>query len=143
DFVELPLDFRILHSQDAAVEVNILAPCQVWMKSGRHLDQGTETAIDLYRSRVWTKDARQDLEEGALARSVRANDAHDFAASELKVNVLQCPEFVFAETLLPRAMADQAARQRRHQIPQRVMDLAPMELFPQVINLNSGVAHRA
>src|SRR5437016_623661 len=131
DLVELPLDFRILHSQNAAVEVDVLTPRQIGVKTGSHLDQGAETAIDPHEARVGTKDARQDLEERALTRTVGTNDAHDFAAAELKVNVLQSPEFTFAHIRLLGPTPDQATYQRRHQVPQRIMDFHAPEFLPQ------------
>src|SRR4029077_16119397 len=100
DLVELLPNLRSLHSQDAAVEVDVLTPRQIGMKSGRHFDQRAETSIDPHEARVRTNDARHDLEERAFTRTVGTDDADDFPTLELKAHVLQSPEFAFAEILL-------------------------------------------
>ena len=71
------------------------------MEAGADLQEGTDPTAhdDLALGRVG--DPGEDLEEGALAGAVPADDAEDFAAFDLEVNVLEGPEGVLRLRGLP------------------------------------------
>ena len=71
------------------------------MKAGADLQEGADpTAHDDLALR-WVGDAGEDLEDGALAGAVPADDAEDLAALDLEVDVLEGPEGVLRLCGLP------------------------------------------
>src|SRR5207249_3464173 len=77
------------------------------------------------------------LEQRALARAVVADDAERLAALDGKVDVLERPEFRLAEL----AALHRAAGERRHQVAQRRVELAFLELLVQAPRLENDVRH--
>ena len=70
DLVELARDLRAAHAEDRAVEVDVLAPGELGMEAGAHLEQRADAAVDLGAAGGRLGDAREDLEQRALARAV-------------------------------------------------------------------------
>ena len=85
---------HLLHAQDGAVEIDVLAAGQFGVKAGAHLQQRTDAPLDLHLPLGGCGDAREDLEQRALARAVAPDDAHDLAALHLEVDVAQRPDRV-------------------------------------------------
>ena len=63
------------------------------MEAGHHLQQAADAPLDLDLTGGGGGDAREDLEEGALAGAVAADDAEDLALANLEADVAQGPEF--------------------------------------------------
>jgi hypothetical protein len=64
DLVEFPADFGAGHAEDRAVQIDVLAPGQLGMKSGADFEQAGDAP--LYRDAAFARlrDARQDFKQG-------------------------------------------------------------------------------
>ena len=74
------------------------------MEAGADLQQAADAPADLDLAGGGGGDAREDLEQGALAGAVAADDAEDFALLDLKADIAQGPElaaFAVAVVFLP------------------------------------------
>ena len=94
DLVELPLDLAAAHAEDGAVQIDVLAAGQLRMEAGADLEQRADAAVDLDAPRRRLGDARQDLQQRALAGAVAADDADDLAAPDLERHVAAAPRCV-------------------------------------------------
>jgi hypothetical protein len=79
-----------------AVQQNVVASREVGVEAHAELDEGRHAAIHVDRSTVGAVDARQALEQGALARPVAADDAEEFTALYSERDVVQCVESLVA-----------------------------------------------
>src|SRR6185503_2832080 len=84
DLVELARDLCTAHSEDGAAQEDVLAPGQLGVESRADLEQGADAAADLGETGRRIGDAREDLQEGALARSVAADQADDVAVVDVE-----------------------------------------------------------
>src|SRR6266516_3437873 len=66
DFVEPPVDLPSAHPDNAAVEVDVLAPRQLRMKAGADLQQATNAAVELHSPSRRLGNPAQDLQQRAL-----------------------------------------------------------------------------
>ena len=92
DLVQLTIDLRLLHAEDGAVEIDVLPPGQLGMGAGADLQQAADAPADFDLAGGGGGDAREDLEQGALAGAVAADDAEDLALLDLEADVAQGPE---------------------------------------------------
>src|SRR5262245_22715266 len=92
DRVEALLDLALLHSQDGAVQVDVLAAGELVVEPGPDLEQRGDAPfhLDLAQGRVG--DPREDLEQRALARAVAPDDADDLADIHVEGDVTQRPD---------------------------------------------------
>ena len=125
--------------EDRAVEVDVLAAGEVGMKAGADLDQGRADGRPTTRvPGVGTQDATQLLEQRALAGAVVADDPERFAALRPGSRRRAAPRTrAFRARPGPLGGREPATNQRRHQIPQRVEDLALLELLPQAVGFET------
>ena len=86
----------------APFEVDVLAPRQLRVEAGAHLQQRADPAADSARPVVRLGDAGQDLQQRALARAVAADDAEHLARRTSNETSLSAQSFV-----------DRVARTRR------------------------------
>ncbi len=111
DLVELPRDLGSPHPENGAVERDVLAPCQFRVKSGADLEQRSDTADDGRVPLRGLGDAREDLQERALARAIAPDDAERLTLVELEGDVVEHPDpLVVARRDASRARADGLAR---------------------------------
>jgi hypothetical protein len=87
-------DLRAAHAQNRAVEEDVLAAGQLGVEAGAYLQQRADPAADPAPAAGGLGDAREDLEQGALARAVAADDPHHLAALDLERDVFQRPQVV-------------------------------------------------
>src|SRR5690606_8887345 len=92
DLVELAVHFCAGHAEDGAVEVDVLAAAEFGVKSGADLEQAGDAAAEDGASGSGFGDTAEELEEGALAGAVAADDAEDFAFVDGEGNIAQGPE---------------------------------------------------
>src|SRR6202000_476444 len=92
DLIELTPNLRSGHSQNGAVQEDILPPGQLLMKAGAHLKQATHSAVQANSHLGRNRNAAQQLEHGALTGAVPADDADDFARFNLQRNAPERPE---------------------------------------------------
>ena len=105
DLVELAVDLGLLHAEDGAVEIDVLAPGELGMEAGADLQQAADAALDLDLAAGGGGDARQDFEQGALAGAVAADDAKDLALADLEADVAQGPQLA-ADAVAVVGLAD-------------------------------------
>ena len=94
DLVELAGDFATAHAHDGAVHVDVLAAGHFRVESGAHFEEARDAALGADCAGSGGGHAAEQLEEGALAGAVPADDAHDVALFHLEVDVLQGPHVV-------------------------------------------------
>ena len=75
DVVELAPDLGARHAEDGAVQVDVLAAAELGVEARADLEQAADAAVDLDPALGRLGDAREDLEQGALAGAVAADDA--------------------------------------------------------------------
>src|SRR2546423_11106537 len=78
DFVKFPADLSACHTENRAIQEYVLAPGQLRVEAGSHFQETRYPAAQRYPARSRLSDARQDLEEGRLARAVLADYPEDF-----------------------------------------------------------------
>ena len=92
--VEAAGDLGALHAQDGAVEVNVLAAGQLRVEAGADFEQAADPSADFCPALGRLGDARQNLEQRALAGTVVADHAEDLAGRNLQRDVAQRPDRV-------------------------------------------------
>ena len=92
DVIEYRVDFSLFHSQQGRVQVGVFAAGELRMHSGSHFDECPDSSADLGESSAWLRDARQQLEQGALPGAVAANDAQHFAFLESEGDIFEGPQ---------------------------------------------------
>ena len=127
------------HAQDRPVQVNVLAAGQLGMKPRAHLEQRADASARPRDAGRRLGNPRENPEEGALARSVRPDDAHDLTFLDCQRNVLQGPEFMGPGA--PRALA---AERRGKRLPQGhvARSLAEAVSLPDVSHLDRRLTHQ-
>src|SRR6185503_15688612 len=53
-----------------------------------------DTAVDSDASRRRTEDARENFQQGALARTVAPDDSHDLTGGDVKADVVEGPQLI-------------------------------------------------
>src|SRR5438034_11115255 len=94
NLIEFPINLGFFHTEDRAIQVDVFSPSQFRMKTRAHFQQRTNSPVDLGKAFSWISNAGENLEEGSLASSVAANNAHYFTALNLKGNVSESPDVV-------------------------------------------------
>src|SRR5262245_32956100 len=79
------------------------------MEARAHLDERGQAPVDLDAAGGGGRDARQELEERALAGAVAADDAHHLAPGDLEAHVAQRPERARADAVDAQAVAPRGA----------------------------------
>src|SRR5581483_6410318 len=126
DRVEAAVDLAPPHAEDRAAEVDVLAPAQLRVEAGSDLEQRADAAVDPSAAGRRLGDAREDLQQRALAGTVPADDPDDLAGPDVEREVAQRPDRrVFALRLGRRPVAERRgdtpghpARARRQRVPE-------------------------
>src|SRR5262249_47911845 len=84
------------HTEDSAVEIDVLAPAQLRVKASAHLQKRAYAPIDLGAPRGWPRDTRQQLQQGALAGAVASDNPQYLTAWHVEGNIAKGPEFLRA-----------------------------------------------
>ena len=143
DLVEPAADLVSLEAQDRAVEVDVLAPREILVKSGAHFDQCRESAVHLESGR-WSGRMmpREQLEHRALAGAVVADDPKRLPASHLERRVLERPELALRKSAV-WASANKPASESRDQIAQRIVHFAAAKLLGDMLDFEGGRSYGA
>ncbi len=136
DVVEAIADEAAGHPHDGALKEHVLLAGQVLVKTGCDLDQRAHPAAGFGPAQGGRDDAREGLEDGGLSRAIAADDAHDLSRAHREAHVLEGPELVEAELRRAGTASHQLARQRGDEIAEAVVALAPLELLPDVVELD-------
>src|SRR5688572_27136760 len=118
DGIELAPHLFAAHPEDGAIEEHVFATRELPVKSGADLEQRAQPAVDLRRAGGGLGDARQDLEQSALARAVQTDHADVLAVADVEAGVLERPEFLERSLL---AAAYQRLRAGDQNVAKRVL----------------------
>ena len=88
--VELSVDFRLRHTEDRAVHVNILAAGQLRVKARAHFKHGRDPAVIRNRSLRRRGNARKQLQQRGFSRAVMSDYAKGFAFFHGERNIVKC-----------------------------------------------------
>src|SRR5262245_33981989 len=91
------MDLGALHPHDGALEEHVLPTGEVGMESRSHFDQRASSAVEVTSAPVRSQDAREDLENRGLARSIGTDNAKRLAVIDLKRDILNRPEFLMLQ----------------------------------------------
>ena len=92
DLVELRGDLGAAHTKDGAAQEHVLATRQVRMKAGSNLQQGADASDEIDAAGGRFDNAREDLEQRALAGAIAADDPDDVAVRHVERDVVERPE---------------------------------------------------
>ena len=94
DLVELPGDLGLGHAENRAVQEDVLAARQLGMKTGADLQQAGDPAPHRDLTGGRRRHLGKNLEQGALARAIPADDAQHFPFSDVEAHVVERQELL-------------------------------------------------
>src|SRR5215472_6896721 len=105
DLIEFFADLGAAHTEDRAVEIDVLAAGQFGVKAGADFEQARDAAAERDPPGSRFGDTAQNFQKGALAGAVAADDAQNVALLDLEADILERPEFLNLASLehLPAA----------------------------------------
>src|SRR5208337_4653384 len=106
DLVELLLDLPARHTEDAAVEKDVLAAGELAVEAGANLEQAGDATVNVDDAPGGIGDSRKDLEQSTLTCPVAANDTDGFTLPDVEVNIVECPERLTFLTIDPERVLD-------------------------------------
>ena len=133
DLVEAGRDLTAPHAKNRAIEEDVLAPGELGVKAGAHLEQRAHASAQTHLTRGGRCDAREDLEQRALAGAVASDDTDRAPGGDRELDIAQRPEFVLG------AAAERGAHQLCQPLGQR---RRTRPLRDQVALAESGGLHR-
>ena len=134
DRVEVPVGLRAAEAEDRRVEVDVLPAGEVGVEAGPELEQRGHPPARGDRAGRGLQDAADQLEQGALARAVRADEADGRPGLDLERDVLEGPEVLLVQV---------RAAEVDHPLLERLL-LADDEPLGQVADLDDdGAAHHS
>jgi hypothetical protein len=92
DLIELSIDLGLAHTENRAVQVDVLAAGQFRVKARADFQETGDPAPEASIPFGRLGDPAEDLEERALPCPVAANDPDDFAGLDLKGDITQGPK---------------------------------------------------
>jgi len=92
DLIEVARDFRVLHAEDRAIEINVLASGQLAMKPGSDLEQTSHAPIEPCPPFGRFGDARENFQQRRFAGAIDADDAETFARNDVEIDSAKSPE---------------------------------------------------
>ncbi len=97
DFVEAAFDLAVAHPQDCAVHEDVLATSEFRMEARPYFQQRADVTANPGVAGGRRADARQELEQRALACAVPSNHAHHFARHDIERDIAQRPQGLISE----------------------------------------------
>src|SRR4029453_13206329 len=92
DLVEAPDDLGPAHAENGPAQIDVLAAGELTVEAGADLDDRAQPPAQPRLADARLGDARQDLQQGALAGAVAADDPHHLAAPHVERDVAQRPD---------------------------------------------------
>ena len=92
DLIEFVFDLSSPHAQDGAIKINVLATCELSMKSSAHFKKRPDPSVNFYSSGRRVSNSRKDLEKRALSGAVPTDNSNDFPVFDFERNVLERPD---------------------------------------------------
>ena len=81
--------WRRREAEQRAVDADVVARGQLGVEADAELDERRQEAVDAHRARVLTVDAGEDLQQRALAASVRPDDPEELALVDRERHVVE------------------------------------------------------
>src|ERR1019366_8416114 len=75
DLVKLSFDLGLAHTQNGAIQVDVLASGEFRVKAGANFEEATNASMNLRPSGGRFCNAREDFQEGSLAGAIEADEA--------------------------------------------------------------------
>src|SRR5262245_49272124 len=94
--VEFLFDLSVAHTQDRAVQENILPTSQFLVKARAHFQKRSYPAVNIRIALSWFSDSRKNLEQCAFARTVATDNAYDLAVFDFERDTLKRPNYFIA-----------------------------------------------
>src|SRR6185437_6161795 len=91
----------LMHAQNGAVQVNILAARQFGMKAGPNFQKAAHPASDFDITLRWIRNTRDDFQQRALSGAVRTDQGYGFALCDVEAHIFDSPERVLFASSLP------------------------------------------
>ena len=101
DLRVLALNLLTPHAEHRAVQVDVLAACELGMKAGPDFQQASDTTADLGATARGGGDAREDPQQRRLAGAVPSDDAQHLALGHLERDIAESPDLLEVRTMLP------------------------------------------
>src|ERR1700730_6379782 len=120
DLVEAPGHFALGEPEHDAVDEDVFAPGDLGMETGAQFDERRDAAPQRHSTRRGPGDAGHQLQRGALARPVAADDAVGLPRRHVERHALQCRKFLFRLQILDKAALQQGALERRELLAPRI-----------------------
>ena len=138
DLVELSSDVASVHSEDRAVEVDVLPAGQLGVETGPHLQQGADSPASSRDTGRRIRNPRQKLQQRALPRTVAADHTERLALGKLEVHASKRPDLIMR---LSRAAGEQTG-QRLTECPPLTVMLAEEVALAEVFDLDRIARHQ-
>ena len=103
DLLKLAFDLITSHSNDRAIEINILSTREFGVKARANFQKAAYSTIDVYFAGRRFDNARKNLQQGRLAGAVSPDNAYDFAGQYFKADVFKYPKKVIMTPRVPVA----------------------------------------
>ena len=97
DLVEPAVDLRLAHPEDGAIQIDVFATGKFLVEAGAHLEQRADAPTDLDSTLGRLGDAREHLEQRALACAIAADHADDRARGDVERDIFERPDLVSAD----------------------------------------------
>ena len=89
DVLHLGIDLRLGHAKDGAVHIHIFPAGHFTIEAGTHFQHGSDAAIDVDHAFRRCGDPAQQLQHGAFAGAVAADDAQGFALVHRQIDAVE------------------------------------------------------
>src|SRR5262245_30872058 len=122
------MDLGFFHPQNRAAQEDVFTSGEFRMKTCSDLEQTSDSAADSGEARGRLCNARENSQQGALARPVVSNQAHRLTVLDFERNVFQCPDC--------RAGASVSTKRLSNRIGDHVAESLVLLKFPDAITLS-------
>src|SRR5581483_7201216 len=92
NLVELARNFLLVHPENRAVQINVLAAGQIGMKSSADAEQASGAAKQIRKPGGRPRNPRQNSQQRRFTGAVASDDADDFAGLHFETDVAQRPD---------------------------------------------------
>ena len=147
DFIKLPFDLLPAHAKNGPIEENVLAAGKFGMEARPHLEQTRHPSLKSHPAFRWFGDPAQDLQQGAFASSVSADDPNHLTLFNLEGDIFERPEFLFLLSLLFPAGSQPCERSARRFLDDMAQAIifgtlmANDVAFAEVFDGDDGIRH--
>lgn len=92
DLVKFPSYLRTGHSENCAVEKDVLTTCELLVKPRSNLKETGHTPDNLDPPTTWISDTRQYLQQSRLSGAIASDKSHNISRPNIEADIPQGPE---------------------------------------------------